>query len=313
MRLVGRRRGVGALALVNVAVLAGAVAAAVLGSAPAGASPHPTTSTTAVSRSWVATPTTLRGRHRWRVPGGRPFVVVVPPRIRRPAPLVVVLGGLYWQADYARKQFRLAAVARTAGAVVAYPQPDGVGWNAGRCCRGAHHNDVGYLAAVRATVGRRVAIDPHRQVLLGYSNGGMLAYRAACVDKAWSAIAVIGATLLTRCQPTHPFSIANINGTADTVIPYSGGYSQYIVLGTPPVWQIDGEFAAAFGCGAPQTSKTRTGSTTVWQPCSHGVRVRELRISGLPHHFPLRETDGYDVGPVLWQLALPDQGAPAPS
>jgi hypothetical protein len=27
-------------------------------------------------------------------------------------------------------------------------------------------------------------------------------------------------------------------------------------------------------------------------------------VPGLRHHFPLKELDGYDFGPVLWQLAF---------
>jgi len=67
---------------------------------------------------------------------------------------------------------------------------------------------------------------------------------------------------------------------------------------------IDQEFAAVFGCGP--SAGTRKGDDTVltYGRCTGGVVVRDIRVAGLAHHWPLREFDGYDMGPVMWRLAF---------
>ena len=235
---------------------------------------------------------------------GRSYLLSIPRGVRRPAPLIIALGGIGWSARSEVAAFRLTAAARAAHAVIAYPDPvDGL-WNAGGCCHGAKADDVGFLTKMRSQIAHKVPLDPHRQWLLGFSNGGMLAYYAACANRNWTGIVVLAASLTTRCSPSHPFFVTNVNGEIDAVTPWNGGYSSYSQTVMPPVWQIDQEFAKVFGCGP--VAQTRSGENDVftYTGCQGGVFVRDIRVPRLWHHWPLREQDGYDIGPVLLHLAL---------
>jgi polyhydroxybutyrate depolymerase len=235
--------------------------------------------------------------------GGRRYLLYVPPHVRQPAPLVVFLGGIGTTAQNEVQVFRATATAKRDHALVAYPAPIDGTWNAGGCCWGARHDDVKFLSDMRNAIAAMLPLDPARQVIIGFSNGGMMAYEAACADRHWTAIVALGASLTTRCSPTHAFSITNVNGTLDTVAPWNGGWSSYARAVLPAVWKIDKEFAQAFRCG--RFSRSAGDGNTVWtyQGCVEGISVRDIRVRGLRHHWPSKEVDGYDMGPVLWQIS----------
>jgi polyhydroxybutyrate depolymerase len=235
---------------------------------------------------------------------GRTFLLSVPRQLQRPAPLVVALGGIGADAPTEVAQYRLGPLAARAGAVVAYPQAQDGLWNAGGCCWGAKGDDVGFLSKMRTKIARLVPLDPHRQVILGFSNGGMLAYFAACADRHWTGIVVLGASLMSRCRPSHLFSITNVNGELDDVAPWNGGWSGYTRTVMPPVWRIDAEFAAVFGCGRARRTRDRGNDIYTYAPCRGGVYVRDIRVPRLWHHWTSKEKDGYDMGPVMWRLGL---------
>jgi polyhydroxybutyrate depolymerase len=235
---------------------------------------------------------------------GRTYLLSIPKGVRRPAPLIVALGGIGWSARSEVATFRLGSTALAAHAVVAYPDPiDGV-WNAGGCCHGAKADDVGFLTKMRTQIAHKIPLDPHRQWLIGFSNGGMLAYYAGCANRNWTGIVVLGASLTARCTPSHPFFITNVNGETDAVAPWNGGWSTYSQAVMPAVWQIDQEFATVFGCGPVARTRSNENEVFTYTGCHEGVFVRDIRVPRLWHHWALKEMDGYDIGPVLLRLAL---------
>ena len=94
---------------------------------------------------------------------------------------------------------------RKHGITLAYPSGIGGSWNAGGCCgvalaRGV--DDVGFVNTVLDDVGRHTPIDPDRRALLGYSGGGMLAYRLLCGDHPPLVAAVeVNGSLEHDCDP----------------------------------------------------------------------------------------------------------------
>jgi polyhydroxybutyrate depolymerase len=264
--------------------------------APVASSAHP-------SATPAPAPTLPAGTRRFAV-AGRSYLLSVPRHVRRPAPLVVAIGGIGWDARQTAQKYRLGSAAAAAHAVVAYPDPIDKLWNAGGCCWGAHADDVGFLSRMRAQIARKIPLDPNREWLVGFSNGGMLSYYAACADRHWTGIVILGASLTTRCTPRHPFSITNVNGEQDVIAPWDGGYSHYTRAQMPAVWRIDQQFATVFGCRPAVVSHSGTNQVYTYVGCRDGVTVRDIRVPGLHHHWPLRELDGYDMGPVLLHLAL---------
>jgi len=267
------------------------------------ASPAPVHTTSKPSAT-PAPPPAIPSGARWRTVNGRRYLLFVPKNVAHPAPLVVALGGIGSTAQKVVGWFRLTAVAKKAHAVVAYPEPVNGIWNAGGCCFGAKADDIGFMTKMRSQIAHDIPLDPRHQVLMGYSNGAMLAYDAACADAHWTGIVVLGGSLTTRCTPKKPFNIINLNGERDNVIRWNGGYADYTKTVMPAVWQIDQEFAGVFGCRPAQHTVSDGNEVYTYAGCQNGVYVRDIRVPRLWHHWPLREIDGYDMGPVLWRLAL---------
>jgi polyhydroxybutyrate depolymerase len=159
---------------------------------------------------------------------------VTDPRIRLPPadfpgpyPLVVALHSLYHTGTDAEAEEGLDALAATAGFAVAYPDGTAGSWDAGSCCGQAaatHVDDVGWLRSLISDLEQRYPIDPRRVILVGLSNGGMLAYRYACehADEI-AGIAVVAASLqVSTCHPANPVEVVAIHGLLDQHVPYNG-------------------------------------------------------------------------------------------
>ena len=85
-------------------------------------------------------------------------------------------------------------------------------------------NDSIYLRSVVRDVEDRFNVDPRRVYVLGYSNGGFMAYRLACdYPDVFAGVAVI-AGLAEECITTGNVHLLHIHGTADSVVPFEGGH-----------------------------------------------------------------------------------------
>jgi polyhydroxybutyrate depolymerase len=108
-------------------------------------------------------------------------------------------------------------------------------WNAGggrdgtvcvsgdACKRGV--DDVAYVRALLADVGRRIEVDPKRVFATGFSNGAALAHRLAC-DAAdlFAAVAPVSGenqAALAACRPSRPVALLVVHGTLDRCWPYA--------------------------------------------------------------------------------------------
>ena len=152
--------------------------------------------------------------------------------------VVVALHGYTSNPTELRARLGTDAWADELGATVVYPAGLGArpSWNAGGCCGSAARSgtdDVGYLsrlvAGLRAEGARRV-------VLVGYSNGGMLAYRTACErSDLVREIAVVNATIaVPGCSGA--FSALHLAGELDHAVPVQGADDvPYLFTGFPPL------------------------------------------------------------------------------
>ena len=157
------------------------------------------------------------------VPDAARPVALVPAGPVRPT-VIVALHGYTSTPDQLRARLRTDAWVEELGATVVYPR--GLGrrpsWNAGDCCGSAARSgidDVGYLARLIGSLRARGA---ERVVLVGYSNGGMLAYRMACErPDLVSQIAVINASItVPTCDGA--FSALHLAGEVDPAVPVQG-------------------------------------------------------------------------------------------
>lgn len=163
-----------------------------------------------------------------------------------PLGLIIALHGYSLNAEVMRTATGIAPAAAARDAVVLFPQGINNSWNAGICCGDAAKRDVDDVAFVRALIKRaesQFTIDPKRVFLVGFSNGGMLAYRYLCEHPGdVSGIGVASATnaytsasgKTSRCQPTAPAAIIAVNGLADTIVPFAGGYNEELRINLVP-------------------------------------------------------------------------------
>ena len=197
--------------------------------------------------------------------GGRTrrALVHAPPAAPGLRPLVIALHGHGGTAARMRRRSGWNAAADARGFIVAYP--DGASWrnipwrswNAGACCgysRETGVDDIAYLRNLLDALIAEYPVDPARVYVTGISNGGMMAYRAACeLSDLVAAIApVAGALGISACQPSEPVSVIIFHGTDDRYVPYNGGQSPVThddrrdppVLETAAVWAKQDHCAA---------------------------------------------------------------------
>lgn len=155
----------------------------------------------------------------------------------KPLPLVIAFHGGGGHAEYMADDARYGWVGKAdkEGFAVALPNgysklPGGrfATWNAGQCCgdaRDRNIDDVGFVRALVADVGRKLAIDPSRIFATGMSNGGMLSHRLACdaADLVRAVASVAGTDATMDCKPSRPVSVLHIHARDDTHVLFNGG------------------------------------------------------------------------------------------
>jgi polyhydroxybutyrate depolymerase len=266
------------------------------------AAPTSAPATTVIEATTVA-PTTTAPES---VPDlSRPYDVIVPSKYvaGTPMPLVILLHGFGFDGSVQNGYFGLQPLAEQRGFL--YVHPDGTKnlldkrfWNAtDACCGfGAKVDDVGYLTSIIDQVSAKYTVDPKRVFLIGHSNGAFMSYRMAC-DRASRVAAIAslaGDTWLdpTKCAPSEPVSVLQVQGTADETISYTGGD----ILGAkfPGAAQSAATWAKYDGCSTSTTSGATAfdyesnlpgaETTTVsYKGCPKGVDVALWTINGGGH------------------------------
>jgi polyhydroxybutyrate depolymerase len=261
-----------------------AVAVLLLVLAACGGSSHP-------NASGVPEPAV---QHRRLDVGGltRTYRLYVPLSLDRskPAPLVLVLGGVGNSADSMVGATGFDRAADAGGFIVAYA--DGVNntWNAGYCCLlGAPSgpDDVTFLIRVVDDVGASQKVDAARVFAVGVSAGAMMAYRLGCerADRIAGVGSVAGAMILDDCHPSQPVAVVELHGTADQLVPYDGGDTAGgATQPSPPTPAVVGRWADLDRCPAPPATQAQ-GPVTIstWTGCAAGTSVKLLTVAGGGH------------------------------
>jgi len=264
----------------------------------------------------------------------RSYVLHVPPQVKVPAALVIVLHGGGGSAKSAIAQTNFDTEADRNGFVVAYPEgtarsrpllnalgkPQFRTWNAGGCCgvavqRGT--DDVGFIRAMVAEIAVRHPVDPKRIYATGLSNGGMMAYRLAC--EASDLVAAIGAVsgvlVVAPCEPRFPVSVIAIHGTADENVPIDGGVGAKSIVDYPfpPVQRAIDFWAAHDDCGKDPIVSAPAPNVTLnsYPRCTPGIAVDYYVIAGGAHAWPGGKrlakfldapSNAIAATPLIWQF-----------
>ena len=159
--------------------------------------------------------------------------------------------------------------------------------------------DVAFVQTMLRTTNRALCIDQKRVFSTGISNGAIFSTVLACaLPGRLAAIAPVAGINVTEVCPagTPRVSVLAFHGTADPVVPYSGG--EYFsgapigrVLGVPAAKPVDDSAAAwaAFdGCGTPPRQSRVAGDVQrfVWPHCPATGAVELYRVVGGGHTWP---------------------------
>jgi poly(3-hydroxybutyrate) depolymerase len=162
------------------------------------------------------------------LPSGRAYVLHTPPLLLRvPAtaegrPAMIVLHGIKDTTEHFASVTGFDDYSDRDGDLVAWPEGVRESFNAGLCCGDAVTNavdDVGFLSDVVSDLKARGA---GRIAVVGFSNGGMMAYRLACArPDLVDTIGVMSATMeIPHCD--GPIRALHVHGTKDTAVPFAG-------------------------------------------------------------------------------------------
>lgn len=236
---------------------------------------------------------------RWAQDGvARQYVEIAPAGQTGPLPLVVVLHGWRQTPWVAERIQGWDAQARAHHLLLAYGAGYAGSWNAGNCCglAAAHGiDDMAYLDGLLRRAQSRHPVDPRRIYLVGFSNGGMLAYRYACSHaELLAGIAVVAAALaVPDCRPSRPVAVLDVQGAADRTVPSAGSaFSQ--VLHAP--------------------TRSVAASLLPWRRRDVGTPglVRLVSLPHLAHTWPTRADGGYDAAPAIWSFLAGHPAGPPP-
>lgn len=210
----------------------------------------------------------------------RQYLVVGPSSTTVEAlPIIVVLGGIQESVQGELARDGLVPLVQSGAAELIYPVGYSESWNAGGCC-----GDAAYIGADDPTfiTDLVAAVDPGHNApiyLVGYSNGGRLAYTLACGNPSlFDAYAIVKAVPLTPCSAQAPISILQIASTDDWEVPYQPGDSGDV---WPPITEQVALLQQSNVCDAASTT-TVTGSLTyqTWASCVQGTRLALATYAG---------------------------------
>jgi polyhydroxybutyrate depolymerase len=231
----------------------------------------------------------------------RTYRLYKPKGLPASAPLVVMLHGGFGNGAQAERSYGWDGLADSSKVIVAYPDGLNRAWNVngGGCCgRPAREgiDDVGFITATVADIGKNLSIDASRVYATGMSNGAIMSYTLACRTDIFAAIGPVAGTQLNQCRSPHPASVMHIHGTADRLVRYGGGPGRGVALiNGPSAADLDALWRNVDHCGAPAITTNGTVTTST-AGCAANRSVVLITVEGGGHRWPGFATE------KLWQF-----------
>lgn len=227
-----------------------------------------------------------------------------------PLPLLVVLHGRGQQPWTAVRSTGFLPYARQGQAALVYPDGLSRSWNAGSGCCGVAGTrgtpDTAFVTAVVADALRDLPVDPSRVYLVGYSNGGKLAWLLTCTHPGlFSAVATYGAAPLSACPAAKALPSLMAVGVHDDVLPIGGNPRAHPAL--PSARVAAGWLVRRDRCTAAAVTTTVGGAVLQrWTQCAAGTEVDLAVYPGADHYWPSAVTG------LMWKF-LDGQHSTAPA
>ncbi len=236
-------------------------------------------------------------------------------------PLIIVLHGSSATGADIRNATNMDSVSEANRWVAAYPNAlRGSGglfpsdWNAGTCCGAAareNFDDVGFIASMINEISRSLPIDAKRVYVVGFSDGGRMAYTVACAMSSQIAgIGVVSGSLKQEgCLPARPVALIAIHGTDDPSVPWDDESSTPpptaptgLVAAMPPSLQL---WSAVNACKTGTLTQLSTYVELITLPTCAGAEIAFYSIAGGIHTWPsLKSATSSDPDETLAATAL---------
>lgn len=208
-----------------------------------------------------------------------------------PVPLVLDFHPIFGTGAVEEANSGYLALSDAEGFIIAYPDGIDNAWNIGPCCTFSRDvDDEGFARAIVNEVSAEGCVDAKRVYATGYSMGGGMSYYLACnAADVFAAVAPSAFDLLVDseepCAPSRPITVIAFRGTADLIVPYSGGASN-----PPNGLQTTIHFLGAVATfekwqsldGCSGTAAT-DGDCQIYSTCSAGVEVTLCTTVGGGH------------------------------
>ena len=242
----------------------------------------------------------------------RQYQVIAPTAtLAKSAPIIVVLSGAAATNSTEIARDRITPYADADEAEVVYPVAIDESWNAIGCCDGAakaNVNDVGFIKALVPT------IDPgHARPIyvVGYSDGGRLAYRLACTDPTlFDGMVAVKADPMPGCVVTTPMNVLVFASMDDKYVPYEPGEKG---LETPAATVQIARLETDMSCpGEPAVVKHGTMSLSSWS-CAGGKTLQWALYQTGGHNFPPPKGSTAGANQLIWSFITKTPLAPVPS
>jgi polyhydroxybutyrate depolymerase len=231
----------------------------------------------------------------------RSYEVIAPVApLPKPAPVIVMLSGIYSTVADEISRDRLVNYATADKAEIVYPVAFDESWNAIGCCGQAAADNVNDLAFLKALVAK---VDPgHARpvYVVGYSNGSRMAYRVACDDPGlFDGYAMVKGVPTAGCPIRKPVDLVQLASVNDPEVPYKPGDKGSTT--EVPVTTLVTRLHAAEQCPAKSTA-AHSGQVTVttWSGCAGGTRLASAVWSGGVHSFPRPPGSVPAAAQVIW-------------
>jgi polyhydroxybutyrate depolymerase len=250
------------------------------------------------------------GPDELNIKGQSRVFLVASPAAFAPRPTIIMLHGAGGSARREMQSSPLAQLAPQQGFAAVFPDGRGGRWNfhpPGKETavdaeffrqNGGIPDDVAFIRMLVADLVRRGISDPRRVHLVGFSVGGVMALRMACIEAdMFAAIGLLISAMADAngadCRPAKPLPALILNGTGDPLVPYGGGRT---VRGDMvwPAERLVAFFRRLNGCSEPALS------SAVWNPQPQPIEVEySARCAGGPVAFYRVSGGGHNVPEAL--------------
>ncbi len=159
-------------------------------------------------------------------------------------------------------------------------------------------DDLAYVDELMTTMVKDFCGDVNRIYSTGMSNGGFFTSRLVCefADRLAAASSVAGVSYFEGCQPARPVPFFAFHGTADKIIPFSGGKSSLEGggLSIDPeffkqnMFEEFAEFAESAGCDPDPVKSIITEEVNRYDylDCKNEIPMSFFEVVGGGHTWP---------------------------